>query len=53
MIVQRAKSKFKSARAAWADIARVRGLSPRTHRLRRIDTATSYRWKVTPRNARK
>ena len=46
MMVRRAKSKFKNARAAWADIAKARRLSPQTHRLRRADTARFYQWEV-------
>ena len=44
--VTRSKSRFTSARAAWTDIARSTGLSPQTTRLKRMDSATEFRWVV-------
>lgn len=38
----RAKRKFKSARAAWADIAKKTGLRP--SQVKRDDKAGVYRW---------
>ena len=49
MMVRRAKSKFKNARAAWADIAKVRRISLRTHTIRRTYTASFYQWEVLVR----
>lgn len=45
----RAKSRFKSARAAWGDIEDATGVSPSEYNLKRMDTADRYRWKVMSR----
>ena len=47
MIVSRSKKRFKSARAAWMDIHKKRGITLKTHSLKRMDTRKSYRWEAT------
>ena len=47
--VSRSKAGFRTARAAWLDIAKTTGVEPKTHRLRRMDTPDMFRWEVLGR----
>ena len=41
---QRSKKTYRTARAAWSDIARARGLKPR--QVKGAHTRTHWRWKT-------
>lgn len=45
-VLARSKKKWRSARAAWADIGQKTGIHPVAQfKLRRMDSRTHYRWK--------
>ena len=46
MIVSRSKKRFRTARAAWADIHKKRNMSLKVYAARRMDTLKFYRWDV-------
>ena len=49
-VIKRKKSNWPSARAAWADIAEKRGVHPASKfKLKRMDSATEYRWEFLGR----
>lgn len=52
-VYQRRKSRYRSARAAWHDIARETGLSPSTHVIRPEHSARLWRWRVLGRRRRR
>lgn len=45
--IRRSKDKFKSARAAWKDIAKDRGISLKKRNINPDHTKKSWQWKVT------